>query len=63
MRVRESLDRGHFIEGFVLGRCWRLWLKPWAWPYYRHEYGTRCAGVGPFGWMLFDRQEGANVAG
>lgn len=60
MQIRESLNGGSFVESFTLGRCWRLFVKPWAWPYARHAFGVWTVGAGPLGVMVFDRQEARN---
>jgi hypothetical protein len=56
VKVRLDLMGRRMIEGRTFGRVWRLFVKPWAWPYGFHAYGFRGMGFGPFGLMLFDRR-------
>jgi hypothetical protein len=50
----EGFHGERILEGDTFGRVWRLFVKPWGWPYARHEYGVLCVGIGPIGFMLFD---------
>jgi hypothetical protein len=53
MRREVGIDGRAFLTGRVMGRTYRLFWKPWAWPYAYRAYGCTFAGAATLGLMLF----------